>query len=172
MTTPIVFATALLDALGLPTSHNNLAAIVAWEKLEGGHFQAPAFAFNPLNTTQPMPGGVSRNSVGVKAYSSWDEGLAATVKTLRNGAYNPILASLAASADPGATLRAVDASPWGTHNVPADASGYAASAYASYSNVADPIGGSLSSQRMSLETLVAGLALVAGLGYLVVTKIK
>ena len=172
MTSPLDFATAVLQATGLPTSHNNLAAVVAWQKLEGGHFQAPSFAFNPLNTTQPMPGGVSRNSVGVKAYSSWDEGLAATVKTLKNGAYGGILASLAASADPGQTLRAVDASPWGTHNVPADASGYAAQAYSNYAHAADPIGGRLSSLRMPLATLVAGLVLIAGVGYFAFTKVK
>jgi hypothetical protein len=172
MTTPIDFAYAVLQASSLPTSRNNLVALVAWQKLEGGHFQAPTFAYNPLNTTQPMPGGVSRNSAGVKAYSSWPEGLAATVQTLHNGFYKGILASLAASQEPGSTLRAVDASPWGTHNVPADASGYAESAFADYGNAPDPIGGSLPTRRMDLPMLLAGLALVGGLGYFAIRTVK
>lgn len=172
MTTPIDFATALLRASGLPTSHNNLAAVVAWQKLEGGHFQSPTFAFNPLNTTQPMPGGVTRNYAGVKAYSSWDEGLQATVKTLNNGMYRGVISALAASSDPGETLRAVDASPWGTHNVPSDASAFAEAALITYGKMPDPIGGSISSLGMSFGKLVASLALIGGLGYFAFKRFK
>lgn len=43
--------------------------------------------FNLLNTTEPWPGTTNFNSVGVKNYSSWNDGIQATVATLRNGYY-------------------------------------------------------------------------------------
>jgi hypothetical protein len=80
---------------------------------EGGHWYNTAY-FNPLNTTQGMPGATSMNSVGVKAYSSWAVGLRATVITLHNGFYDGILAALRRGEDAQAVADAVAASPWGT----------------------------------------------------------
>jgi len=116
MTTPRQFAQALLVALGMPVSDNNVQALVAAQHLEGG-FMHNACLFNPLNTSQPMPG--SRLIVhltptfGPQAYVNWEQGLAATVKTITNGHYATILASLARSAPPDETLQIWDVSPWG-----------------------------------------------------------
>jgi hypothetical protein len=52
--------------------------------------------------------------VGVKAYTSWAQGLRATVITLGNGLYGGILAALRSGNDANAVAGAVAASPWGT----------------------------------------------------------
>lgn len=111
--TQITWAQALLKDLGMPMTADNVAAVVAWEMAEGGHWYNTAY-YNPLNTTQPMPGATVFNSVGVKAYTSWAQGLRATVITLRNGFYGGILAALRRGDDAQAVADAVAASPWGT----------------------------------------------------------
>ena len=100
----------------MPQTTDNMAAIIAWEMAEGGHWYNSAH-YNPLNTTWRMPGATSMNSVGVKAYLSWAQGLAATVNTFHNGLYEGILAALRAGNDAQAVADAVAASPWGTELV-------------------------------------------------------
>jgi hypothetical protein len=107
------WAGQLLGALGMPATAANVAAVVAWENAEGGGFGNVA-AFNPLNTTQPEPGSHAINGVGVQAYTSWGQGLQATVTTLNNGNYGHILAALRAGNDAQAVADAVALSPWGT----------------------------------------------------------
>jgi cell wall-associated NlpC family hydrolase len=87
------FAVALLNALGAPATQANVNSITHWEALEGGNWNNSA-KFNPLNTTYPEPGSTSMNSVGVQAYTSWTEGLKATVSTLENGRYGSIISAL------------------------------------------------------------------------------
>jgi len=77
---------SLLASLGVPQTSGNIASINAWQQREGGGGQN-----NPLNTTWPMPGATSFNSVGVKNYVSIQQGLEATVLTLRGGGYSDIL---------------------------------------------------------------------------------
>ena len=113
--TPLTWAKALLEQLGMPLTEQNTAAITAWEMAEGGHWHNSAH-YNPLNTTMPEPGATSMNSVGVKAYLSWAQGFTATIATLRNGYYGGILAALRAGDDAIAVADAVGASPWGTGN--------------------------------------------------------
>ena len=113
--TPLTWANALLQQLGMPLTRANLTAIVAWELAEGGHWHNTAH-YNPLNTTMPEPGATSMNSVGVKAYLSWAQGFTATLATLHNGYYGRILAALRAGDDPYAVAAAVAGSPWGTGN--------------------------------------------------------
>lgn len=103
------FANDLLTRLGMPVTGENVRAITAWARAEG-----TAAAHNPLATTQPMDGATRFNSVGVRNYSSYEEGLAATVRTLRNGRYGNVLAALAAGTSAEDVARAVAASPWGT----------------------------------------------------------
>jgi hypothetical protein len=90
-----------------------MRAILTWEAAEGGNWNNTA-AYNPLNTTMPEPGSAAMNSVGVRAYTSWGQGLRATVDTLNNGNYPGILAALAAGNDAQSVANAVGASPWGT----------------------------------------------------------
>lgn len=111
--TPLSWAQALLGYLGLPVTSQNLTAITAWELAEGGNWFNSA-RFNPLDTTMPEPGATDMNGVGVKAYTSWAEGFTATIATLRNGLYGPILAALQKGDDALAVAAAVAASQWGT----------------------------------------------------------
>jgi len=113
--TLLTWAEALLQRLRMPVTADNVAAIVAWETAEGGHWHNTA-RYNPLNTTQPMPGATAMNSVGVKAYRDWDQGFEATIITVHNGFYPRILAALRTGNDALAVAIAVGASPWGTGN--------------------------------------------------------
>ena len=110
---PLSWAKALLQKLTMPVTAPNVAAITAWELAEGGNWHNSA-RYNPLNTTQSMPGATSMNSVGVKAYASWAQGFAATIITLHNGYYAGILAALQRGDDAQAVADAVGSSPWGT----------------------------------------------------------
>ncbi|HEY5388425.1 MAG TPA: hypothetical protein VIL79_11050 [Thermoleophilia bacterium] len=111
--TQITWAQAFIKRLGMPMTADNVAAVVAWEMAEGGHWYNTAY-YNPLNTTQSMPGATVFNSVGVKAYRSWMQGLEASVITINNGYYDGILAALKVGNDGQAVAAAVAASPWGT----------------------------------------------------------
>lgn len=113
---PMTWAQALLTRMGLPTTTSNVAAVTAWETAEGGHWHN-SDRYNPLNTTQPEPGAVSTNSAGVKAYTSWDQGLTATVQTLSNGMYAGILTALARGSSADDVVSAVVKSPWGTKSI-------------------------------------------------------
>jgi peptidoglycan hydrolase CwlO-like protein len=111
--TQVTWAQAFLKSLGVPLTADNVVAVVAWEMAEGGHWYNTAY-YNPLNTTQSMPGATVFNSVGVKAYTSWAQGLRASVITIRNGYYGGILDALRRGNDAQAVADAVAASPWGT----------------------------------------------------------
>ncbi len=113
--TPASWARALLGYLGMPRTSSNITAITAWELAEGGHWYNAA-RYNPLDTTMPEPGATDMNSVGVKAYTSWAQGFSATIATLHNGLYGPILAALQRGNDAMAVAAAVAASPWGTRS--------------------------------------------------------
>jgi peptidoglycan hydrolase CwlO-like protein len=111
--TQVTWAQAFVKSLGMPMTADNVAAVVAWEMAEGGHWYNTAY-YNPLNTTQSMPGATIFNSVGVKAYTSWAQGLKASVITIRNGYYGGILDALRRGNDAQGVADAVAASPWGT----------------------------------------------------------
>ena len=102
------WAEALLDALGMPKSKLAVTDVMCWEATEN-----TSAKFNPLATTQPMSGATDFNSAGVKNYTSAEQGLNATVKTLQNGNYTDILNALTigGTQDFGTT---VGESPWGT----------------------------------------------------------
>jgi len=109
------WARQLLSRLGIKATNANVGALMAWARAEGGHWNNTAH-YNPLNTTQSMPGATSMNSVGVKAYSSWDQGFDATVKTLQNGHYAAILSALK-SGSAKDIVQAVVNSVWGTKTI-------------------------------------------------------
>jgi hypothetical protein len=71
------WAALFLPRIQAPVCGNNLVAMVAWQAQEGTRV-----AWNPLATTRGMPGATTFNSVGVKNYSSLEEGLQATALTL------------------------------------------------------------------------------------------
>jgi hypothetical protein len=111
--TPYSWATTFLAAIPEPVTGCNIGFVTAWEAAEGGNWNNAA-RYNPINTTEREPGSWSMNSVGVQAYPSWQEGMQATVTTIRNGNYQGILDALAAGDSAQAAANAVGASPWGT----------------------------------------------------------
>jgi murein DD-endopeptidase MepM/ murein hydrolase activator NlpD len=108
------WAKTLLEKLHYPTSKANVEALTTWMAWEGGHWHNSDH-YNPLNTTMPMPGAISTNKEGVKSFTSWDQGYQATIKTLNNGLYGPVLKALSAGNNSRAVLKAVNHSKWGTH---------------------------------------------------------
>lgn len=109
---PITFgewAQAFLRALGAPVVRSNLVAVVAWETAE--YTRA---SWNPLATTYSMPGATNFNAGGVKNYTSMEQGIEASIATLRRPrhGYEAILDSLAKGNDAMTTARAINASDW------------------------------------------------------------
>ena len=103
------WAESFLATLGAPVVRSNLVVVVAWEAAEGT--QA---TWNPLATTMPMPGATTYNSHGVRNYSSKEEGIQASILTLRrpNHGYEAILDSLERGAEAMETGRAIQQSDW------------------------------------------------------------
>lgn len=85
--TPRGWADAVLSSGGWPDTAANEQSLISWALLEGGGGE-----YNPLNSTQGD--GTSFNSIGVKNYPSWDDGLTQTVATMTNGYYPDIVAAL------------------------------------------------------------------------------
>lgn len=106
------WAVRLLNRLDIQPRRQNVKALVGWQRAEGGHTNGARF--NPLNTTQPMPGAGNTGTQGnIKVYRNRRQGLRATVKTLRNGRYDNILGALReGSAQDVAS--AIGSTPWGT----------------------------------------------------------
>lgn len=105
----IRFATDLLARLGITATPENMRALVAWQQAEG-----TAATHNPLATTQRSEGATTFNYAGVKNYTSYEQGLAATVTTINNGRYEGILAALRTGTSATAVADAIARSPWGT----------------------------------------------------------
>lgn len=69
--------------------------------------------WNPLDTTEPMPGDSLYNSVGVRNYPTMWAGWQATIKTLTNGYYPQVISALQRGSS-SAYVQAIARSPWGT----------------------------------------------------------
>lgn len=104
------WSVALLDRLGAPVTTENVRALSAWIGAEANNSRFR----NPLATTMGAAGASNVNHVGVKSYPTDTIGLDATVRTLTNGLYEPILAALRAGDSAARVVTAVAASPWGT----------------------------------------------------------
>lgn len=143
------WAHELLRRLGITPTTENTRALVVWAGAEGGHWANSAH-YNPLNTTQPAAGATSMNSVGVKAYNSWDQGFDATVQTLNNGRYGGILDALR-SGSAMDVANAVAASPWGTGSLMRKLLGSAGS------DTSKPSTGPASSGTATLTAAAGGL---------------
>lgn len=105
------FARELLAGLDSPAQLSNLYALVAWMTAEGSEAR-----FNPLATTRLMPGSTDFNSVHVQNYLNLEQGVHATVLTLRERGhrYGPIRRHLRRAHAAPKTLKAVEQSAWGT----------------------------------------------------------
>lgn len=89
------FCKDVLKALGNanPTA-NTLNFMLGWSLEESGHDLSHSAAYNLWNTTQRASGSTSFNSVGVQNYTSYAQGIQATVQTLNNGLYPSLITAL------------------------------------------------------------------------------
>jgi hypothetical protein len=107
---PVQWANDFLSKLGMPVTSENVRAMKAWQQAEG-----TAARFNPLATTQGGFDGATRfNSVGVKNYMTYQDGIDANIKAITNGRYGNILSALQAGTDAMSVGTAIKNSPWGT----------------------------------------------------------
>lgn len=119
------WARTILGALGAPLNETTTNAMLTWMRHEGGHWNNSA-TYNPLNTTKVMDGNdKSINSHGVKAYSDWQEGINATLATIRKDAYGypKILSQFQKGSDEKGIYSAINKSEWGTKTLPGYAHG-------------------------------------------------
>ena len=108
---PVQWAKDFLTKVGMPITSENVRAITAWEQAEGTKAH-----YNPLATTQAGYSGETRfNSVGVKNYTTYQDGIDANAQALMNGRYTNNLAALQAGNNAMAVAQAIANSPWGTH---------------------------------------------------------
>jgi len=104
------WARDFLTKINMPITSENVRAITAWEQAEG-----TAAHFNPLATIQGGYAGESNfNSVGVKNYARYEDGIDSNAKGILNGRYGNILAALRAGNNAMAVAQAIANSPWGT----------------------------------------------------------
>ena len=103
------FYMKLLESLGAPVSDENMKFMYAWRQAEGNGGK-----YNPFNTTWNMPGSTKMNSVGVRNYVSLEDGMVATIKTLKNGYYNCIVNGLKDDIGASNIARCESLKTWGT----------------------------------------------------------
>jgi len=112
------FYKSILKGVGAPITDENMKFLYAWRQAEGGKARN-----NPFNTTQPKPNstfynclkkGISGCKAGVRNYMSSQDGIDATIKTLKNGRYENILKALKTGESAEQTAMALKSSPWGT----------------------------------------------------------
>jgi len=114
------FYMKLLENLGAPISDENMKFLYAWRQAEG-----KAGKFNPFNTTWDLPNSTNFNKVGVKNYVSLEDGMVATVKTLKNGLYECILKGLRDDIGADNIAKCESLKTWGTGDLVAKVvSGY------------------------------------------------
>jgi hypothetical protein len=120
------FYAKLLENLGAPITDENMKFMYAWRQAEG-----KGGTYNPFNTTWKMPNSTVMNSHGVRNYSSMEDGLVATVKTLRNGRYECIVNGLKNDIGASNIARCESLKTWGTGDL-------VAKVVNSYNNGANP----------------------------------
>ena len=117
-TTDDEFYKSILKGIGVPITDENMKFFYAWRQAEGGKARN-----NPFNTTQSKPGstfynclkkGVSGCKSGVRNYLSSQDGIDATVRTIKNGRYQNIINSLKSADSAEKSALALKSSPWGT----------------------------------------------------------
>ena len=103
------FYKKLLENLGAPVTEENMKFIYAWRQAEG-----KGGKFNPFNTTWKLPDSTTMNSAGVRNYKSLEDGMIATIKTLRNGKYDCIVNGLKNDIGANNIAKCQSLKTWGT----------------------------------------------------------
>lgn len=117
-TTDDEFYKSILKGVGAPITDENMKFLYAWRQAEGGSARN-----NPFNTTQAKPNstfynclkkGISGCKSGVRNYMTTQDGIDATIKTLKNGRYQNIINALQSGKSAEQAALALKSSPWGT----------------------------------------------------------
>jgi hypothetical protein len=112
------FYKKVLEGIGAPVTPENMKFLYAWRQAEGGKAKN-----NPFNTTQSKPNstfynclkkGISGCVAGVRNYATEQDGIDATIKTLKNGRYTNIINALKKGDSAQNVAMALKNSPWGT----------------------------------------------------------
>lgn len=103
------FYERLLQEIGAPVTSENLKFLYAWRQAEGKGGRN-----NPFNTTWKLPGSTNMNKVGVQHYLSKEDGMIATLKTLRNGRYNCIVQGMKDDIGASEIAKCQSLKTWGT----------------------------------------------------------
>lgn len=120
--TPTDAANALLGALGIKSTKQDVIDLEGWANTEhspsdfGGDANNPNY-YNPWDTSLPEPGSHGTNADNIQSYTSWQQGIEATAQTLEdsNPSYNyaGIIAALQDNASWSQFTAAVENSSWG-----------------------------------------------------------
>ena len=102
--TPSDWAKSFLQGLGAPTTPGNVNLVVDWENRESG---GGGGLYNPLNSVLPTPNSSPANSAGVQNYTSYEEGLAASVATFSQTQWAAVVQALRAN-DQGGAIVAIE----------------------------------------------------------------
>ncbi len=112
------FFQKVLEGLKLTASANRMSFFLEWADHEGGDA-----SFNPINTTWGLSkdtGMTMYNSHKVRNYSTFDFGVEATVKTLKQGYYKALMEALTKDLDTRGIMQYKGApealKTWGTAN--------------------------------------------------------
>ncbi len=103
------FYAKILENLGAPITDENMKFMYGWRQAEG-----KGGKFNPFNTTWDLPGSTVMNSHGVRNYNSLEDGLIATVKTLKHPRYSCIVNGLKEDIGAIEIARCPALKTWGT----------------------------------------------------------
>lgn len=107
-------AAFLAEGEGFPDTPENVIAVLTWIRSEWGNAAPVHATWNPLNTTLSLPPQSDYNSVGVKNYESFGQGVTANARTLALSYYPAIRAALHAGNNANSTINAIRESPWGS----------------------------------------------------------
>jgi peptidoglycan hydrolase-like protein with peptidoglycan-binding domain len=114
------FYSKLLESLRAPITEENMKFLFAWRQAEGRGGKN-----NPFNTTWDLPGSTIMNDAGVRNYNSAQEGLIATIKTLKNPRYSCIVDGLRNDIGADKIAQCESLKTWGTGDLVAKViSGY------------------------------------------------
>lgn len=105
------FNNAVTRGLGAEVTLHTRRALAAEQQTEG-----PGGINNPYNTTWPLPGSTCANSVCVRNYQTPQDGIKATILTLKQNGYGyaPIRKRLRINAPATAIVEGFGQSSWGT----------------------------------------------------------
>lgn len=105
------FNNAVTRGLGAEVTLHTRRALAAEQQTEG-----PGGINNPYNTTWALPGSTCANSVCVRNYDTPQDGIKATILTLKQNGYGyaPIRKRLRANAPATAIVKGFGESSWGT----------------------------------------------------------